>query len=135
MLRHVQNLRTMTILDILLHWGHLVMHFCYECGKIGHFGLGCLFLFDRNLFLGLKNSKKRIPEDFFFFLCFRRNFSQEHGFGGGLRSSCFSPLSQEFFPGITAGQEFLHLQRIPPDSSRFLRIPVPAKRCLALASN
>ena len=28
--------------------------------------LGCLFLFDRNLFLGLKNSKKKIPEDFFF---------------------------------------------------------------------
>jgi hypothetical protein len=29
----------------------------------------------------------------------------------------------EFFAGIPAGQEFLRLQRIPPDSSGFLRIP------------
>jgi hypothetical protein len=73
--------------------------------------------------LELKNSKKRIPEDFFFSCVFRRNFSQERGFGGGLRNSCFLPLSQEFFTGIPAGQEFLHLQQIPPDSSRFLFPP------------
>jgi hypothetical protein len=85
--------------------------------------LGCLFLFDRNSFLLLKNNK-RIPEDFFFSCVFRRNFSQERGFGGGLRNSCFLPLSQEFFAGIPAGQEFLHLQWIPPDSSGFLRIPL-----------
>jgi hypothetical protein len=85
--------------------------------------LGCLFLFDRNLFWGLKNSKKRIPEDFFFPCVFRRIFSQERGFGGSFRNSCFSLLSQEFFAGIPARQDFLHLQRIPLDSSGFLRIP------------
>ncbi len=40
-----------------------------------------------------------------------------------------------FFAGIPVGQEFLYLLWIPPDSSGFLLIPVPAKRCLALASN
>jgi hypothetical protein len=59
----------------------------------------------------------------------------ERGFGGGLRNSCFLPLLQDFFAGIPAGQEFLHLQRIPADSSGFLWIPVPAKCCLALASD
>jgi hypothetical protein len=36
------------------------------------------------------------------------------------------PLSQDFFAGISAGQEFLHLQwifRIPPDSSGGIWIP------------
>jgi hypothetical protein len=79
--------------------------------------------------------KKRIPEDFFFSCVYRRNFSQERGFGGGLRNSCFLLLSQDFFAGIPVGQEFLHLQWIPPDSSGFLGIPVPAKCCLALASD
>jgi hypothetical protein len=90
----------------------------------------------RNLFFG---PKKLFLPGFLrisvFSCVFWRNFSQEHGFGGGLRNSCFLPLSQEFFAGIPAGQEFLHLQRIPLDSSGFLQIPVPTKRCLALASN
>ncbi len=88
--------------------------------------LGCLFLFDRNLFWGLKNKKNRIPEDFFFSCVFRRNFSPERGFGGGRRNYCFLPLSQKI------SQEFLWdrnsciysgFLRIPPDSSGFLMIP------------
>ncbi len=90
--------------------------------------LGCIFLYDRNLFLGPKKpflpGFLRIPEDFFFF---RRNFSQEPPFGEGRRNSCFLPISQEFFAGIPVGQEFLYLLRISPDSSGFLQIPVPAK--------
>ncbi len=39
----------------------------------------------------------------------------------------FLPLSQEFFAGITVGQEFLYLLRFSSDSSGFLQIPVPAK--------
>jgi hypothetical protein len=90
--------------------------------------LGCIFLCDRNLFLGPQKpflpGFLRIPEDFFFF---RRNFSQEPPFGGGRRNSCFLPISQEFFAGIPVGQEFLYLVRIPPEISGILRIPVPAK--------
>jgi hypothetical protein len=68
----------------------------------------------------------RIPEDFFYF---RRNFSQEPPFGGGRRNSCFLPISQEFFAGIPAGQEFLYLLRIPQESGGFWRISVHAKSC------
>jgi hypothetical protein len=65
---------------------------------------------------GSKTEKNRIPEDFFFSCVFRRNFSQERGFGRGRRNSCFWPLTQEFFAGIPVGQEFMYLHRIPPDS-------------------
>ncbi len=65
----------------------------------------------------------------FFSYVFRRNFSQERGFGGGRRNSCFFSLLQEFFAGISAGQEFLYLLRIPQESGGFRRIPVPAKSC------
>ncbi len=89
----------------------------------------------RNLFFG---PKKPFLPGFLRISCFScvfwRNFSQERGFGGGCRNSCFWPRSQEFFAGIPAGQEFLYLLRIPPDSAGFCRIPVPAKRCLAQAS-
>jgi hypothetical protein len=78
----------------------------------------------RNLFFG---PKKTFLPGFLrisFFSCvFRRNFSQERGFGGGLRNSCFLPLSQEFFAGIPTGQEFLRFQLIPSDSSGFLFPP------------
>ncbi len=89
-----------------------------------------------NLFFGPK--KPFLPGFLrisYFSCVFRRNFSQECGFGGGRRNSCFLPLSQDFFSGIPVGQEFLYLLRIPPDSSGFLWIPVPAKRCLAMASD
>ena len=97
----------------------------------------------RNPFFGPpKPVPARIPEDSFFscFFFFRRNFFTGTWFWRGLENSCFQPLSQEFFPGIPAGQKFLYLHRIPldssgflripPDSSGFLRIPVPAKSCL-----
>jgi hypothetical protein len=74
-------------------------------------------------FGGSKTVKKGFLRISLFSCVFRRNFSQERGFGGGLRNSCFSLLSQDFFAGIPAGQEFLRLQRIPPDSSGFLFLP------------
>ncbi len=78
----------------------------------------------RNLFFG---SKKTFLPGFLrisLFSCvFRRNFSQERGFGGGRRNSCFLLLSQEFFAGIPVGQEFLYLLWIPPNSSGFLFPP------------
>jgi hypothetical protein len=46
---------------------------------------------------GSKTEKNRIPEDFFFSCVFRRNFSQEHGFGGGCWNSYFWMPSQDFF--------------------------------------
>jgi hypothetical protein len=74
-------------------------------------------------FGGSKTVKKGFLRISFFSCVFRRNFSQERGFGGSLRNSCFSPLSQEFFAGIPVGQEFLRLQQIPLDSSGFLFPP------------
>ena len=44
---------------------------------------------------------------------------QERGFGGGNWNSCFCLLSQNFFAGIPAGQEFV----FAPDSSGFLFPP------------
>ena len=53
-------------------------------------------------------------------------------FWRGRRNSCFFfSLLQDFFAGIPAGQEFLNLLRIPPESGRFLQIPVPTNCCLA----
>jgi hypothetical protein len=67
-----------------------------------------------------------------FFSCvFWRNFSQEHGFGGVAGIPIFFLLLQDFFAGIPAGQEFLNLLQIPPESEGFLQIPVPANCCLA----
>ena len=45
---------------------------------------------------------------------------------GGLEISCFQTLSQDFFAGIPV---------FALDSSKFLRIPVPAKSCLTKTSN
>ncbi len=84
----------------------------------------------RNLFFG---PKKPFLTGFLrisFFSCvFWRNFSQERGFGGGRRNSCFFSFLQVFFAGIPVGQEFLYLPRNPPYSGGFRRIPVPAKSC------
>jgi hypothetical protein len=89
-----------------------------ENSKVLH--LGCLFLFYRNLFWGLKNRKNRIPEDLFFSCVFWRNVSQERGFGRGLRHFCFWPLSQEFFCRNSGGTG---IPVLTPYSSGFLRIP------------
>jgi hypothetical protein len=84
-------------------------------------------VFQEFIFGAQKQKKTGFLRISFFSCVFRRNFSQEHGFGGGRRNSCFLPLSQEFFAGIPVGLEFLYLLRISPDSSGFLQIPVPAK--------
>ena len=84
----------------------------------GHFdGLGCLFLFSENYFLGPKTVPDRIPEVFFFSCVFQRNFSQERGFGGVAGIPVFFFRFYRFlFAGIPLGQEFLYWLRIPPDS-------------------
>jgi hypothetical protein len=82
----------------------------------------------RNLFFGQKKFLPGFLRISFFSYVFQKIFSQERGFGGGRRNSCFLPLSQDFFAGIPLGQEFLYLLRIPSDSSGFLRIPVLAKK-------
>jgi hypothetical protein len=70
-------------------------------------------VWQESIFGAQKQEKTGFLRISFFSCVFWRNFSQERGFGGGRRNSCFLPLSQEFFAGITMGQEFL---RIPPDS-------------------
>jgi hypothetical protein len=87
----------------------------------------------RNIFFG---QKKTFLPGFLrisFFSCvFRRNFSQERGFGEAAEIPVFFRCHRNFFAGIPVGQEFLYLPRIPPDSSGFLRIPVPAKSMVRL---
>jgi hypothetical protein len=80
-------------------------------------------VFQEFIFGAQKQKKTGFLRISVFSCVFRRNFSQELGFGGGCRNSCFLPISQEFFTGIPVGQEFLYLPRISPDSSGFLRIP------------
>jgi hypothetical protein len=74
-------------------------------------------------FWGSKTVKKRITEDFFFSLCFSEEFFTGTWFWRGSQKFLFLPLSQDFFAGIPAGQEFLRLQRIPLDSTGFLFPP------------
>jgi hypothetical protein len=63
----------------------------------------------------------------FFFLCFPEDFfSQESDFGGGLRNSYFSPLSQDFLPEFLRDRNsciYNGFLRILPDSSGFLFPP------------
>jgi hypothetical protein len=73
-------------------------------------------------FWGSKTEKNRIPE-VFFFLCFPEDFFTGTWFWRGLQEFLFRQLSQDFFAGIPAGQEFLYLLWIPPDSSGFLFPP------------
>ena len=61
----------------------------------------------------------RISEDFFF----QRNFFTGMWCWRGFENSCFQPLLQDFFAGISVGQKFLYLHRIPSDSSGFLFLP------------
>jgi hypothetical protein len=78
----------------------------------------------RNLFFGSKNPFLTGFLRISFFSCvFRRNFSQERGFGEVAGIPFFFSISQEFFAGISVGQEFLYLPRNPPDSSGFLFPP------------
>ncbi len=95
--------------------------------------------FQEFMFWTKKTVLARIPEDFFFFLffsrgIFHRNVVLEVVAGIPVSCRCHSNFLQEFVwdrnSCIYSG--FL---RTPPDSSGFRRIPVPAKRCLSLASN
>ncbi len=84
------------------------------------YGLGWYFLFDRNLFFGLKN--KKTQDSWVFSVFFPEDFFTGTWFWRGLRNSCFQPFLQDFFAGILAGQEFLYFHQITPDSFGFLRI-------------
>jgi hypothetical protein len=80
--------------------------------------------------LGLKNRKNRIPEDFFFFLCFPEEFFTGAWFWRGMQEFLFFAAVTGVFcrnscgtgiPVFTpASSGFL---QIPPDSSESLRIP------------
>jgi hypothetical protein len=74
-------------------------------------------------FGGSKTVKERIPEEFFFFLCFPDDFFTGTWFWRGSQEFLFFAAFTGFFAGIPAGQEFLHLQQIPPNSSGFLFPP------------
>ncbi len=107
--------------------------------KILHRCLGCLFLFDRIFFGVLKNSKNRIPEDFFFSLCFPEKFFTGTWFWRGSQEFLFFTAFTGIFyrnycgtgiPAFTTDSsgflwislDFSGFLRIPPDSSGFLRI-------------
>jgi hypothetical protein len=83
--------------------------------------LGCLFLFDRNLFLGLKNSLKKGFLRILFFLCFPEEFFTGTWFWKGSQEFLFFATFTGFFcwnsceTGIPA---------FTMDSSRFLQIPL-----------
>ena len=98
-------------------------------GVIGRADPRLLIPVFRNLFFGPKKTFLTGFLRIIFSCVFLRNFSQERGFGGGRRNSCFFFILKEFFAGIPAGQEFLYLLRIPQESGGFWRIPVPTKSC------
>ena len=72
-----------------------------------------------------KNVPARIPEDSFFPCVFRRNFSQERGFGEVAGVPVFS-IFTGFFCRNSCGTG---IPVFTPESSGFWRIPVPAKSC------
>ncbi len=89
--------------------------------------LGCLFMFDRNLFLGLKNSKKKDSWGFLFFPVFSGGFFCRNVV---LERVSGIPVLRRFHRNFL--QEFLRdrnscvyngFLRIPPDSSAFLFLP------------
>jgi hypothetical protein len=69
--------------------------------------------------------KNRIPEDFFFSCVFRRNFSQECGFGGVAGIPVFGHCHRIF---LQAG-----IPVFAPDSSGFLWIPPDSCSCQKLS--
>jgi hypothetical protein len=75
---------------------------------------------------GSKTGKNRIPEDSFLSCVFQRNFHRNVVLEGVAEIPVFGHchrISQEF---LWAG-----IPVFTPHSSGFLRIPVPAKSCLA----
>jgi len=104
---------------------------CFEFFQDSFHKLGCLFLFSGLNFLVPKKRSWQDSWGFLFFLRFPEEFFTGTWFWRGHRNSCFFSLPQDFFAGIPAGQEFLNLLWIPPESGGFLQIPVPANCCLA----
>ncbi len=74
-----------------------------------------------------KNIPDRIPEDFFLPANSGGFFHRDVVLEGVAVIPVFFPILQEFFAGISGGQEFLCLLWIPQESGVFRRIPVPAK--------
>jgi hypothetical protein len=71
-------------------------------------------------FGGLKNRKNRIPEDFFFFLCFPEEFCTGTWFWKGSPEFLFLATFTGFFCRNSGGTG---IPVFTPDSSGFLRIP------------
>jgi hypothetical protein len=91
--------------------------------------LGCIFLFLGISFLDQKNRPGFLRISFLSCV-FQRNFSQERGFGGGLRNFYFLQLFHGNFCRNSCGtgipaftMDSSGFLRIPPDSSRFLFPP------------
>jgi hypothetical protein len=88
--------------------------------------------------LGIKNSKKRIPEEFFLSCVsggiFHKNVVLEGVSGIPVFCRFHRNFSQEFPPDRNSCI-YNGFHWIPMDSSGFLLIPVPPKHCLALASD
>ncbi len=104
-------------LQHILWWGVCLPTTC--CYQYVGLQLGCLFLFDRNLFLGLKNKNKKDSWGFLFFPVFS---------GGIFHRSVVLEGSQEFLffaavTGIFRRNSFGTGPVFTPDSSGFLRIP------------
>jgi hypothetical protein len=78
--------------------------------------------------VGQENLSCQDSSGFLRIFFFRRIFSQEPTFGADLKIPVFGHIHRIF------SQE-TGIPVIDPNSSGFLRIPVPAKRSLALASN
>jgi hypothetical protein len=82
--------------------------------------LGCIFLFSGIYFLDKKNFPARIPEDFFFFLCFMEEFFTGTWFWRGLQEFLIFAAVTGIFCRNSCRTE---IPVFTPDSSGFLRIP------------
>ncbi len=115
----------------------MVPHSQHRCIRQSANMLGCLFLFDRNLFWGLKNRKKQDSWGFLFFPVFsggffHRNVVLEGVAGIPVFCHCPKIFLQEYLRDrnscIYSGFLWIPLDssgflRIPPDSSGFLFPP------------
>jgi hypothetical protein len=86
-------------------------------------------------FWGSKTVKKRIPEDFFFFPVFSGGIFHRNVVLEGVSGISVFAAFTGIFCRNSCGTGIPAFTMVPPDSSGFLRIPVPAKGCLALACN
>ncbi len=89
--------------------------------------LGCLFMFDRNLFSGLQNSKKKDSWGFLFFLCFPEVFFTGTWFLEGVSGiPVFCRFHRNFLKEFLWDRNscvYNGFLNIPPDSFGFLFPP------------